>query len=212
MESINAPAHRVGPVEMRSTRKEPSMTDLIWSFSPWMTFLLATRFTNLYGGLAAGGLVALVVFIRAVARRKLHMLDVASMAYFLALAAAVVAIRPSDIDTWGRYAQAGSHGLLTLLVFGSVLVNRPFTESYAREQVPEPIWGTRQFRSFNRSVSFVWGLAFLVGTASLTLAGSFDHAQFVLRMVIPFGCLLGAFKYTQQKAGEAARPALSPTR
>jgi hypothetical protein len=188
------------------------MTDLIWSFSPWMTFLFATRFTNLYGGLAAGGLVALVVFTRALAHHKVRLLDGASVAYFLALAAAVVSIHPGDIDTWGRYAQAGSHGLLTLLVFGSVLVGRPFTESYARDQAPKAIWPTREFHSFNRSISLVWGLAFLVGTGSLVLAGAFDHAQLVLRMVVPFGCLLGAFKYTQLKAGGAARPALTPTR
>ena len=188
------------------------MTDLIWSFSPWMTFLLATRFTNLYGGLAAGGVVALVVFIRAVARRQVHLLDGAALAYFLALAAAVVVIHPADIDTWGRYAQAGSHGLLTVLVFASVLVGRPFTESYARQQTPKAIWTTPRFRAFNRSISLVWGLAFLIGTGSLVLAGAVDHAQLVLRMVIPFGCLLGAFKYTQQKANDTARPALSPTR
>jgi hypothetical protein len=78
------------------------MTDLIWSFSPWMTFLVATRFTNLYGGLIAGGLVALVVFGRAVARKKVHMLDVASLVYFLSLAAALAVVHPGDIDTWGR--------------------------------------------------------------------------------------------------------------
>lgn len=187
------------------------MTDLIWSFSPWMTFLFATRFTNLWGGLAAGGLVALVVFARALARKKVHMLDVASIAYFTALAAVLAVVHPGDIDTWGRYAQAGSHGLLTVLVLGSVLIGRPFTESYAREQTPEAVWRTPHFHAFNRDISLVWGLAFVVGTISLVLAGAIDHAQLVLRMVVPFGALLYAFKYTQQRAGQTAK-ALTPTR
>jgi hypothetical protein len=54
-------------------------------------------------------------------------------------------------------------------------------------------------------------LAFLVGTVSLVLAGAIDHAQMVLRMVVPFGALLYAFKYTQQRAGQTAK-ALTPTR
>ena len=187
------------------------MTDLIWSFSPWMTFLLATRFTNLYGGLIAGGLVALVVFGRVVARKKVHMLDAASIAYFLALAAVLVVVHPGDIDTWGRYAQAGSHGLLTLLVFASVLVGHPFTEPYAREKAPESAWPTPQFHAFNRKISLAWSLAFLVGTVSLALAGATDDAQLILRMVVPFGALLYAYKYTQQVAGDSRR-ALTPTR
>ena len=187
------------------------MTDLIWSFSPWMTFLFATRFTNLWGGLAAGGLVALIVFGRAVSGQKVHLLDGASLAYFGVLAAALALIQPGDLDTWGRYAQAGSHGLLTVLVFGSVLIGRPFTESYAREKTATAAWHTPGFHAFNRDISLVWGLAFLVGTVSLVLAGAIDHAQMVLRMVVPFGALLYAFKYTQQRAGQTAK-ALTPTR
>jgi hypothetical protein len=120
-------------------------------------------------------------------------------------------IQPGDLDTWGRYARAGSHGLLTVLVFGSVLIGRPFTESYAREKTATAAWHTPGFHAFNRDISLVWGLAFLVGTVSLVLAGAIDHAQMVLRMVVPFGALLYAFKYTQQRAGQTAK-ALTPTR
>ena len=31
------------------------MTDLIWSFSPWLLFLLATRFTSFSGAVQGGG-------------------------------------------------------------------------------------------------------------------------------------------------------------
>ena len=55
------------------------MTDLIWSFSPWLAFLLGTRVTSLYGAVAAGVAVAVVVAVRAVARRRLHLLDVAGL-------------------------------------------------------------------------------------------------------------------------------------
>ena len=38
-----------------------------------------------------------------------------------------------------------------------------------------------------------------------------DDAQLILRMVVPFGALLYAYKYTQQVAGDSRR-ALTPTR
>jgi hypothetical protein len=187
------------------------MTDLIWSFSPWMTFLFVGRFTNLWGSLAAAGLVALIVFGRAVVRHKVHMLDLAGVAYFAALTTVLVVVHPGDMDTWGRFAQAGSHGLVTLLVFGSVLIGRPFTESYAREKAPEAVWRTSRFHAFNRDISLAWGLAFLVGAMSMILAGAVDHAQLILRLGVPAGAMLCAFKYTQERAGQMAT-ALTPAR
>src|ERR1035441_8380683 len=105
------------------------MTDLIWSFSPWLAFLLATRVPSLCGAVVAGVVVAVIVTGRAIARRRLHLLDVAGLCYFIGLGAILVTIHPAGLDYWSRYAQAGSHAALTLIVFGSILIGPPFTES-----------------------------------------------------------------------------------
>ena len=39
----------------------PAMTELIWSFAPWLAFLLAMRVTSFYGAVAAAVAVAAVV-------------------------------------------------------------------------------------------------------------------------------------------------------
>ena len=101
------------------------MTDLIWSFAPWLAFLLGTRVTSLYGAVAAGVAVAAIVAVRAVARRRLHLLDVAGLCYFLALGAVLVAVDPGHLEFWSRYAQAGSHIALTVIVFGSIKRKTP---------------------------------------------------------------------------------------
>jgi hypothetical protein len=175
------------------------MTDLVWSFAPWLVFLLAARVTSLYGAVAAGVVAAVVVLIRAVGRRRVHMLDVASTVYFVVFGAALIALRPGHLDYWGRYAQAGSHAALTLLVFGSILAGRPFTEAYARDTTPESVWNTDRFHSLNRRISTVWGLAFLIGTISLIAAGSVDVRQVLLRIIVPFGSLYYAYVFTQRQ-------------
>jgi len=175
------------------------MTDLVWSFAPWLVFLLASRVTSLYGAVAAGALAAVVVLVRAAGRRKVHMLDVASTVYFAALGATLIIIRPGHLDFWARYAQAGSHTALMVLVFGSILVGHPFTEAYAKETVPESVWHTDRFRSLNRQISAVWGLAFLVGAISLVAAGSVDSRQVLLRVIVPFGSLYYAYMFTQKQ-------------
>jgi hypothetical protein len=174
------------------------VTDLIWSFSPWVLFLLANRFTSFSGAVALGLVAGLVVAARAIGHHHLHLLDIASVLYFTGLGLALEAVHPTSVVYWSRYAQAGSHAFLTLIVLGSVVVGHPFTESYAKETTPKEVWGTPQFRAVNRQISLVWGLAFLVGTISLIVAGSVTGRPFLLRILIPFGALAWAYSYTQR--------------
>ena len=178
------------------------MTDLIWSFAPWLVFLLATRVTSLYGAVAAGAIAAIVMLLRAIGQRRVHMLDAASTVYFMALGAVLARVRPGHLDDWARYAQAGSHLALTLVVFGSIVLGRPFTESYAQGTVPESMWHPERFRTLNRQISTVWGLAFLLGTASLIAAGSVESRQVLLRILVPFGAPYYAYMYTQNRTKE----------
>jgi hypothetical protein len=192
------------------------MTDLIWSFSPWLLFLLATRFTSFSGAVALGLVGALVVAARAIGHHRFHLLDAASVLYFTGLGLALEIVHPTSVLYWSRYAQAGAHAFLTLIVLGSVAIGHPFTESYARESTPKEVWGTPGFRAVNRTISFVWGLAFLVGTVSLIVAGSVTGRPFLLRILIPFGALAWAYSYTQRivtarrAAGGAGGPGAEP--
>jgi hypothetical protein len=181
------------------------MADLIWGFSAWVTFLVVNRVASVYWAAAAGVVVAVVVLGRAVARHRVHLFEIAGVVFFGGLCALLLAIRPDDLDTWARYAQATAHGSLTLIVFGSVAIGKPFTEPYAREQAPEAVWHDPKFRALNRQISLMWGLAFLVGTISLIVAGASDARQILLRLVVPFGALAWAYSYTQKKAAAAGR-------
>lgn len=181
------------------------MTDMVWSFVPWVSFLLGVRFGNVYWGAGLGTAVAIVVLVRAISRHRAHLFDYVGAVYFAGMLALLAVLRPDNISTWGRYAQAVAHGSLCLIVFVSVLINRPFTEGYAREQAPKEIWHTPQFRAFNRKISTLFGLAFLVGTISLVIAGAIDTRQILLRVIVPIGALALAFTYTQKQAATARR-------
>jgi hypothetical protein len=180
------------------------MTDMIWSFAPWGVFLTAVRLGGVYWGASAGALVAIVVLTRALSRRKAHLFDYVGVAFFVGMLSLLAGIHPSNIGTWGRYAQAVAHGSLCVIVFASVLINRPFTEPYAREQAPKEIWSSPAFHALNRKISTVWGFAFLLGTLSMILAGSTDSRQFLLRVIVPFGALGAAYAYSHREGAAAA--------
>jgi hypothetical protein len=182
------------------------MSELVWSFAPWVTFLAGVRVGNVYWGASVGAIVAIVVLARALSRHKAHLFDYVGVLYFIGMLIVLAIVHPDDIGTWGRYAQAVAHGSLCVIVFASVLVNRPFTEAYAREQAPKEIWNSPAFRAFNRKISAVWGLAFLLGTISMVLAGTTDSRQILLRLIIPFGALAAAYTYSEREATAAKPP------
>jgi hypothetical protein len=182
------------------------VTDMLWSFAPWGVFLTVVRFGGVYWAASAAAVVAIVVLTRALSLKKAHLFDYVGAIYFIGLLSLLAALHPSDIGTWGRYAQAVAHGSLCVIVFGSVLFNHPFTEPYARAQAPKEIWNSPAFHALNRKISIVWGFAFLLGTLSMILAGSTDSRQFLLRVVVPFGALGGAYAYSHRE-GEAAAQA-----
>jgi hypothetical protein len=175
------------------------MTELIWSFAPWIVFLLTARLTNVGVAIGAGALAAVVVLARAIAKGRVHVLDGASLAYFAGLAALVVATRPTDLDHWAAYAQAGSHLVLMTVVCGSILIGRPFTEAYARETTPQEYWDSQDFHQTNMRISAAWGAAFVVGFVSLVLAATTNTLPFLLRIAVPFGSLYAAYQFTDQQ-------------
>jgi hypothetical protein len=179
------------------------MTQRIWSFAPWAAFLMAVRVGNVYWGAGVAAVAAIAVLARAVSRHQAHLFDYVGVVYFGGMLALLAIIQPGDISAWGRYAQAVAHGSLTVIVFLSVLIGRPFTESYARDQSPQEVWDSPHFHAFNRRISLLWGLAFLVGTISLIVAGSTDSRQILLRVIVPFGSLAYAFAYTERHAALA---------
>jgi len=180
--------------------------ELIWSFAPWLVFIVLETTTSLRDAAACALVVAVIVIIRALIHHHLHLLDVASFVYFVALVLVVeIADRSADTDI-GHYAQAGAHIALTFIVFGSVLIGHPFTESYARESVPKEFWNSDRFHAVNRRISLAWGLAFLVGSVALLVAANTDSFPFLLRIAIPFGALYWAYTVTEKVRSADAPP------
>lgn len=173
------------------------MFDLFFSFAPWIVFTSVNRFATFTGAAALALSAGVIVLIRAKRRGSVHLLDVASISYFALVLAAIAIFQPSDLDTWSTYMQTGSYTALALITFGSILVRRPFTLSYAKEGVPEEFWSTDVFLKINDQISARWGAAFAVGAVSTALAANTDAFPFLLG-VTPYVALYLAYRFTQK--------------
>jgi hypothetical protein len=115
------------------------------------------------GGTGKGIFVALVPWIIFTVLAAHSTLKIGAL---IALAAAVV------IAHWvSRYARGIAALILAAIAFGSLLFV-PFTEQYAREQVPEQYWDSPHFKQINRKLTALWGFVFIAMVPFHIIAGA----------------------------------------
>ena len=87
--------------------------------------------------------------------------------------------------------------ILAGIAFGSLLFV-PFTEEYAREQVPEQYWGSAQFKEINRKLTALWGFVFIAMVPFHIIAGTVNTkpATIICNWVIPLGLVVWGIKRT----------------
>ncbi|MEU8076433.1 hypothetical protein AB0B31_13395 [Catellatospora citrea] len=164
-------------------------------FVPWIIFWVVSG-PSTWEYAAGGALVAaLILLIPSHERGRIKLLEIVSVLFFGALTIAGLVLDHSRLVWLEEYAQAVSSAVLAVVVLGS-LAFTPFTEQYAREQVPQQFWSTPQFKHVNRTLTLVWGLTFAV-CAVLGMFAQPDHGGSAwLNWIIPIAVLVGAFKFT----------------
>ena len=164
-------------------------------FVPWIIFwVVCGPSTWEY---AAGGalLAAVILLIPSRERGRIKILDIVSVLFFAALTVAGLVLDRSRLVWLEDYSQAISSGILAVVVLGS-LAFVPFTEQYAREQVPRQFWSSPMFKQVNRTLTLVWGLAFAL-CAVLGVFAQHDRGGSVwLNWIIPIVVIVGACKFT----------------
>jgi uncharacterized membrane protein len=168
------------------------------TFIPWIIFwvVAGSRSTWEYGAL--GALIAsLVLLAPELRKRKVKMLEAATVIFFAAMTIAGIVVSPHDGEWLDRWANTISSGVLGVLVLVT-LPFRPFTEAYARERTPPEIWSTPQFRRTNQVITLVWGVVF-VGTAILgAIAASSPSSSDWTNWILPIALIVGGFKFTER--------------
>ncbi|MBN2126559.1 MAG: hypothetical protein JW821_19825 [Deltaproteobacteria bacterium] len=160
------------------------------SFLPWIVFWVLSGRDNYE--IAALAAVAAVLFlnIRDMRRRSMKILDVGTLVCFLLLVLVGFTSEAKWID---HYAAPLSNAALFVIALVSILIRRPFTLQYAREQVDPKFWNTPGFYSVNLAISSVWCAAFAV-TAILSYL--YIRHPNSIDWVIHILVFVGAIKFT----------------
>jgi hypothetical protein len=181
-------------------------------FAPWIIFaVVASPSTWEWATLAA--LLAAVILALPTQGHPPKLLDLATVAFFAVLAVSALFLDRAELEDLERYAQAISSFALAALVLGS-LPFLPFTEQYARENVPRRVWDSPLFKHTNRVLTALWGVVFLAcGVMGVIAEGTSTGTEnAVLNWVVPVCLIVGALKFTRYYAELAHERGLAAAR
>jgi hypothetical protein len=169
---------------------------LLLAFAPFIAFAVFDRLTSPNLALLAGAATSATLLLRDVTshNRKAKVLEIGTMLLFGGLAIYAEAVKPDwSIASVRLRVDAG----LLLIVLVTILIRRPFTLQYAREQTPRELWASSEFIRVNYVITAVWATAFIamVG-ADLLLVYRTDLPPRI-GIIITILVLVGAFKFTQ---------------
>lgn len=166
-------------------------------FVPWLLFTLVAHRDSLQAAVVVGIATALIVSVPSFVAGRPKTLEVATILFFAVLAVVIFATDPGPTSFLDRYARALAAGGLAVIAFGSLALGTPFTEQYAREQVPRDRWDSPLFKSLNRRFTALWGAVFVAMACSHVAAGAIDthRAETIFNWVIPIALVVWAVKY-----------------
>jgi hypothetical protein len=169
---------------------------ILLGFTPFVAFMIAARFFDVTSGLIAGAIVAAALVLRNLRAPKI--LELGTLVVFVVILVYAVATHATlSVIALRLCVDIG----LFCVVLVSMLVRRPFTLQYAREQVPMEYWDSPQFLRINYMITAAWAAAFGV----MVLAEAALLAIPALPPAIGFGAiiaaLLGAAVFTRVYSG-----------
>jgi hypothetical protein len=143
------------------------MANPLVGLSPWILYSLVEGNDRLELSAAlALGLAVAILAINWITGSSPKMLEYSDVVYFAGLAI-VVALSGAAVHDWlelwgGEVANVA----LLVITLGSVVVRRPFTLQYAREDTPREYWDQPEFLRVNYQITWVWIAAFAIEAAS----------------------------------------------
>ena len=169
---------------------------ILLAFAPFMAFAVVDRLIGPTQGLIAGAATSVVLLLRDwIGRhRRPKILEIGTAILFGGLA--LYAVLGGPVWSIVGVRLRVDAGLL-LMVLTTLIIGKPFTVQYAREQVPQSLWDTPTFVRSNYVITGVWAGAFLILVLAdliLIYRTGLPPKIGILATVLS---LVGAFKFTQ---------------
>jgi len=164
-------------------------------FAPFVTFAALSGLVAASISLwAAAGIAAVLILRQRVRGASVKILEIGTFTLFAALGL-YAAVKGSRWDI--SIVRAVVDGGLLLIILLSMLIRRPFTLQYAREQVPKSLQSSPTFISTNYIITAAWALAMAILVAADLGMHFLPNRPPRLEIIVIVAALGGAFWFTK---------------
>lgn len=129
------------------------------SFIPWIAFWVLGGNIDFLHVITISFALSLLFFLKDFQQKKYKVLDIGTLIFFVAV---LLSSFTQFLEKIQFYALPLSNLAMFVIVLFSLLIRKPFTIEYAKEEVEEQYWKSSRFQYINFVLSNVWGLAFAI--------------------------------------------------
>lgn len=166
-------------------------------FIPWIVFsVVAGPSTWMWAAVTALACSVILSVPNWRLSRSISVLDAAGLLFFGVLVVLVLVLDRATLQPIEDRAQLLSSIVIAVVALGSLVVGRPFTEYYARQQTPRESWDSPAFKQINRVLTAVWGLVFVVNALCDVAVASWGASPDVFNWVVPIVAIVAAVRFT----------------
>lgn len=172
----------------------------IAGLAPWIVMSLFTgpgQFEE--AAAAAFGVSALVLFANWRLGNSVKLLEWFDVAYFLVMVGIGLFASRGVIEWMELWGGELSNIALVCFALGSILIRRPFTLEYAREQVDRDHWESPIFIRTNYIITWAWVAAFAVQAIVGLIGDAVQHTSnnFWTGWILQIGAIVFAVAFTE---------------
>jgi hypothetical protein len=174
---------------------------------PWIVFSVLASHASLKLGAVLALAAAVVIAVPGIRAGRPKLIEVGAVVTFIGFVVVAFVADASAAHWVARYARGIAALILSLISFASLLFT-PFTEQYAREQVPEQSWGSPRFKEINRKLTTLWACIFAAMVPFHVIAGALDttRGNIIFNWAIPLALVVWGIKQTSAASESTAGP------
>ena len=180
---------------MAEQKRNSGIPTGVMAFLPWVVFGFASGF-NHWRIATGGGLILCLVYLALLRRRgiSIKLIDWTTLTIFVIGAFLMFVVRSTMFPV---YSAVIIWSCFAIAAWSSVLVGRPFTTAYARENAPPEFWEHPVFIRLNLLMTLVWcGLMTVnIGFAVIGVIVGGNLAKSILSFGVPTALLVLGFVF-----------------
>lgn len=180
---------------MAEEKKYSGKVIALFALLPWLVYVFASG-ANHWGVATAGGAIMCLVYFSVLGRQTtIKLMDWTTLGFFVTASVLVIGLRSNVLATWQVMI---IWSFYAIAAWASVVVRRPFTTAYAREEQPPEVWELPIFHRVNWIMTLFWCGLFSVnvGFGAIAVMVGGNLGRLVPGFLIPTALLIYGFVFS----------------